>query len=97
MTVMVSVEFKFKPEAAEAAIEGLKSALPETRGFKGCLDLKSYFEAETSSLLLIELWESAADQQAYLAWRAETGALDGLADVLVAAPIFRTFDIRDDI
>ena len=97
MTVMVSVEFKFNPEAAEAAIEGLKSALPETRAFKGCIDVKSYYEPETSSLVLIELWDSAADQQAYIGWRAETGSLDGMADILVAPPIFRTFDVRADI
>ncbi len=97
MAVMVSVEFKMKPEAAEAMLEGLKSSLPDTRAFEGCLEVKSYYEPDTHSLLLIELWESAAHQQAYLNWRIESGSMANMGDVLVADPIFRTFDIREDI
>lgn len=97
MTVMVSVEFKFKPEAAVAMLEAFKSSLPDTRAYEGCLEVKSYYEVETNSLLLVEIWESAANQQAYLGWRVETGMLDQIGDGLADAPVFRTFDIRDDI
>ena len=55
MSVMVSVTFQFKPEAAEMALEGLKQALPETRAFAGCERVDSYYEAATHTLLLIEL------------------------------------------
>jgi quinol monooxygenase YgiN len=97
MSVMVTVEFKFKPEAAEAMLAALKSSLPDTRAYAGCEEVKSYYEADTHSLLLVELWQSADHQKAYLNWRMETGMMDNIGDALAAAPIFRTFDIRDDI
>lgn len=97
MAVMVTVEFRFKPEAADAMIEAMKASLPDTRAYDGCQDVKSYYEAETHSLLLVEIWDSAAHQQAYIGWRAETGMMDSIGDALADAPIFRTFDIRDDI
>lgn len=97
MAVMISVEFKMKPEAAEAMLEGLKSSLPDTRAYEGCQDVKTYYEEATHSLLLIEIWDSPAHQQAYINWRMETGMMDGLGEALAAEPIFRTFEIRDDI
>ena len=36
MSVMVTVEFNLKPEAAEGFLETMKATLPDTRGFKGC-------------------------------------------------------------
>ena len=36
MSVMVTVEFNLKPEAAEGFLEAMKATLPDTRGFKGC-------------------------------------------------------------
>ncbi len=97
MSVMVSVTFQFKPEAAEMALEGLKQALPETRAFAGCERVDSYYDAATHTLLLIELWDKSESQQAYLGWRAETGTLDAMADAMAAAPVFTTYDIREDI
>ena len=97
MSVMVSLEMKFKPESAEKMLETMKTILVDTRGFEGCQELKSYYEAETHSLLLIEIWESAAAQQAYLGWRVESGFIDSVSDDVAAPPVIRTFEIRDDI
>lgn len=97
MSVMVSVEMKFKPESAEKMLQTMKAALVDTRGFEGCQALKSYYETETDSLLLIEIWDSAAAQQAYLGWRVESGFINALSDDLAAPPVVRTFEIRDDI
>ena len=97
MSVMVTVEFNLKPEAAEGFLETMKGTLPDTRAFKGCQDVKSYFENDTHSLLLMELWDSAADQQAYLKWRTEGGMMEAIGGAIAGPPVFRTFDIRDDI
>ena len=97
MSVMVTAEFKFKPEAADAMIEAMKAALPDTRAYDGCQSVKSYYEADTHSLLLVEMWDSAEHQQAYLGWRVETGLMDSIGASLADAPVFRTFDVRDDI
>ena len=97
MPVMVSVEMKFKPESAEKMLETMKTALVDTRGFEGCQELKSYYETETCSLLFIEIWDSAAAQQAYLGWRVESGFIDSVSDDMAAPPVIRTFEIREDI
>lgn len=97
MAVMVSVEMKFKPESAEKMLETMKAALVDTRAFEGCQELKSYYECETHSLLFIEIWDSAADQQAYLGWRVESGFIDSVSGDMAAPPVIRTFEIREDI
>ena len=76
MAVMVSIEMKFKPETAEKMLQTMKAALVDTRGFEGCQELKSYYETDTHSLLLVEIWDSAEAQQAYMGWRVETGFID---------------------
>ena len=97
MSIMVTVEFNLKPEAAEGFLDAMKTTLPDTRAYDGCQEVKSYYEAETHSLLLVELWASTEHQQAYLNWRVEGGMLEAIGDALAGPPVFRTFDIRDDI
>jgi len=97
MSVMVSVEMKFKPESAEKMLETMKEALVDTRGFEGCQELKSYYETETHSLLFVEIWDSAEAQRAYLGWRVESGFIDAVSDYMAAPPVIRTFEIREDI
>jgi quinol monooxygenase YgiN len=97
MAVMVSIEMKFKPETAEKMLQTMKAALVDTRGFEGCQELKSYYETDTHSLLLVEIWDSAEAQQAYMGWRVETGFIDQIGGDLAGPPIARTFEIRDDI
>ena len=97
MSVMVTAEFKFKPEAADKMIETFKAILPDTRAYAGNEGLQSYYEASTQSLLLVETWESSEHQQAYLGLRVESGLLDQIGDGLAADPAFRTFDIREDV
>jgi len=97
VSVMVTAEFKLKPETAEAVIQTMIDILPDTRAYDGCQSVKSYYEPETHSLLLIEIWESSEHQQKYLGWRVETGLVEKVGEMLAAAPEFRTFEIREDI
>ncbi|MDC0131944.1 antibiotic biosynthesis monooxygenase [Alphaproteobacteria bacterium] len=97
MSVLVTVTFQFKPEAAEMALEALRQALPDTRAYAGCESVDSYYDSATCTLLLIEFWDKPESQQAYLAWRGETGSMDAMADAMAAAPIFTTYETRKDI
>ena len=97
MSVMVTAEFVLKPEAADQVIQTMIEILPDTRAYDGCHSVKSYYEKETHSLLLVEIWESSKHQQKYLGWRVETGLVDQVGEMLAAPPAFRTFEIRDDI
>ena len=97
MAVMVTVEIKFKPEAAEKMLETMKAALVDTRAYEGCQELKSYYEADTHSLLMVEIWDSAEAQQAYMGWRVESGFANQIGADLAGPLVARTFEIRDDI
>ena len=41
----------------------LKGALVETRSYKGCISVITLVDQKTSSVLLIEEWDSAEDQE----------------------------------
>ena len=72
--------------------------LDEDRGVVCLFDL-SYEgpEEETGRVLLVELWETAQHQQAYLNWRMETGLVDALSQFLAGELQPRTFSIREDV
>ncbi len=59
-----------KREELEAA---LRAALPDTRAFEGCRDIKVFHDAQTDTFVLIEKWDSFDHYDTYLAWRVENG------------------------
>jgi quinol monooxygenase YgiN len=93
VAVTVLADLHFKPEAAEEALKGLIDLLPDTRTFEGCRSVHVVRDqGDPSHVVLVEEWDSADDQRAYLAWRAETGALAGFAEVVTQPPVFTAFD-----
>ena len=76
---MITLEMPVKPEMLEDYLNILKGALVETRSYKGCRSVTTLVDQETSSIVLVEEWDSAEDQQAYIAWRVETGLIDAIA------------------
>ena len=76
MSVMITLEMPVKPDVLEDYLNILKGALVETRSYKGCRSVTTLVDQETSSIVLVEEWDSAEDQQAYIAWRVETGLID---------------------
>ena len=96
MTIMVTVTFTLQPGQAAGFLELLGGALPDTRAYDGCLSVKTYAEDSGAQVLLVEEWESKAHQEAYIAWRVETGLLDAIAPFVSGAPAFAFYDIRDE-
>lgn len=82
MKNLVIVSFPAKPETINNLKETLKSALPDTRNFDGCISVKTFIEESANIIHLIEDWETLEHQQKYLAWRIETGLLDLLEPLL---------------
>ena len=82
MKNLVIVSFPAKPETINSLKETLKSALPDTRNFDGCISVKTFIEESTNTIHLIEDWETLEHQQKYLTWRIETGLLDLLEPLL---------------
>ena len=97
MSVMVTLEIPVHKERLEDFLDVLREALKETRVYEGCQKVETFVEMDTGSVVLVELWETAEHQQAYLNWRIETGLTEALSDFLAGELKPRTFAIRDDV
>ena len=94
---MITLEMPVKPEMLEDYLNILKGALVETRSYKGCRSVTTLVDQETSSIVLVEEWDSAEDQQAYIAWRVETGLIDAIAPFMQGELVPRTYDLKTEI
>ena len=100
MSVMITVEFKIKPEKVDEALEEMREGLPATRNFQGCQRIDSYFDKKNSSLFLVEFWDSLEDQRKYLKWRlADSGESvnNSIEANLVEPPIFKIYEAMPDL
>ncbi len=97
MSVMITLEFPVKPDMLDDYLDILKGALVETRSYKGCRSVTTLVDQETSSIVLVEEWDSAEDQQAYIAWRVETGLIDAIAPFMQGELVTRTYDLKTEI
>ena len=97
MSVMITLEMPVKPEMLEDYLNILKGALVETRSYKGCRSVTTLVDQETSSIVLVEEWDSAEDQQAYIAWRVETGLIDAIAPFMQGELVTKTYDLKTEI
>jgi quinol monooxygenase YgiN len=96
MSVTVLLEVVAKPESINELITTLKTILPDTRSYDGCIDLKVKLNQDNPlNIILNETWDSRAHYEKYLAWRGKTGALEALGAMLSQAPSIRYFDGKD--
>ena len=94
---MITLEMPVKPDMLEDYLNILKGALVETRSYKGCRSVTTLVDQETSSIVLVEEWDSAEDQKAYIAWRVETGLIDAIAPFMQGELVTRTYDLKTEI
>ena len=100
MSVMITVEFKIKPEKVDEAFEEMREGLPATRNFQGCQRIDSYFDKKNSSLFLVEFWDGLEDQRKYLKWRlANSGESvnNSIEANLFEPPIFKIYEAMPDL
>ena len=90
MSVVVLVELVVKPEEVSNLIGTFKQMLPDTRAYAGNQGIEVYQNQDDPTIIfLYETWETKEHYQKYLAWRTETGVMDGLGAVLAAPPSIR--------
>ena len=94
---MVTIEMPVKPDMLEDYLNILKGALVETRSYKGCRSVTTLVDQETSSVVLVEEWDSAEDQKAYMAWRMETGLIDAISPFMQGELVTRTYDLKTEV
>lgn len=70
-------------------VERLMPLLVDTRAFKGCELVDVYTDEDSpDTVFLWEKWATRSDQEAYLAWRTETGTLDEMGRYMAVDPRF---------
>ena len=82
MPVTIIAEFHAAPGKLDELTATLKTLLPETRVYDGCVSLDSWLDEQRSTIVLTEQWTSFDHYDRYLAWRRETGVLAAAAGLL---------------
>jgi len=83
MPITATLEFTVRPERLEGAEEFILNLLTATRAFPGCLGIDVLRDlTDPARYLLVERWESVADDDAYRAWRATPEGASGLVDLI---------------
>jgi quinol monooxygenase YgiN len=83
----VILVFKCQPGMGAGLLDVFTTSLADTRAFDGCTSVQTFVDADNpDTIMLIEDWESKAQQETYLAWRIDNGMIDLLGPVL-AAPL----------
>ncbi len=92
----VTVVLRLSAKDPEAFKAHLMKTVPVTRVASGCRYSHSFQDPQNpAEFILIQGWDSAAQQQAYVAWRKQTGDLKLLMDFLAKPPVVETFELFD--
>ena len=83
MSETVVAVFPTKPDDVATMESGFRASLGDTRAFDGCISIDAYFDASTSTFVVIQSWESISHYDRYLDWRKSNGLLDMFDRVLV--------------
>ena len=88
MANTVLLELRFKPESVAAARELMGRELQTTRTFDGNLATDVIVdEDDPAHWIIYERWESVEHDEAYRAYRAGDGKIEGLPALLAAPPV----------
>lgn len=72
----IVVTLRLTPSDPKAFQAFLAEILPDTRKARGCRFSRTYVDKDgAGDVLLVQEWDSLADQKAYMAWRQSTGVL----------------------
>ncbi len=97
MTVIVTLELRFKPEEVAAGRELMGRTLEVTRGFDGNVRTDVLVdEDDEGHWLIYEVWETVEADEAYRAFRAGEGKVTQLPPLLAAPPVkirYHTSDV----
>jgi len=96
MAITVLLEFKTQEDKVDDMLQWMRDNLPDTRARQGAGKMELIQDQDDPTHMVVyEIWDSKADQEAYVGWRAERGDIDTLGTMLAAPPTFTYFDIVD--
>lgn len=96
MSHTVMLDFNCAEGKGPEFLAMLLPALPDTRAYEGCEAVETYVDdANPDRVILWEKWAQRSNQEAYLAWRAETGMMDAIGPFMAAPPAIIHLDAKD--
>jgi quinol monooxygenase YgiN len=91
----VTVTIQLIAKDLQATLDVLSHALPLTRTYQGCRYVNTFIHIDNSNkIILIEGWDSRAEQEVYINWRQETGDLQKLVSTLSEPPLVEFWDLN---
>ena len=92
MATKVLLELQAKPGTGDELIAFLGAILPETRAYEGCTSVETLRNSDDAdNVVVVEVWETRAQYEHYLAWQRERGTSNRLKAGLAEPPTIRHF------
>ncbi|GEM_PF-1994704 len=87
MSVTVLLTAQAKADQVDAFKAYIAKCLPETRSYRGCLNIDIY-EAHDSNgyFVFYENWDSVAAYESYLDYRVKQGVMQEIGTMLITEP-----------
>lgn len=96
MAHTVIVEFKCNAGKGAGFLATLKEGLRDTRAFEGCELVEPYSDSDNPDrIILYEKWATRENHGAYMAWRAENGMAEMMAEFVSDAPQITHLEAAD--
>lgn len=95
MSVTITLEADIKTNQKENLLTMLKKYLPQTKVYKGFIDISIHTQINSNHILFFEKWETVEDYESYLSWRTKTGVMQKLGMTFETAPIIRYYNTED--
>ena len=92
----IVVTLRLSAKDAGSFAQHLRDVIPVTRVASGCRYSHTYqASGSPAEFVLIQGWDSAAQQRAYIAWRTAVGDMAHFVSLLSKPPVVEVFNLID--
>jgi len=88
MSIVIRLTVKAAEGKYEQLAERMQAILPDTAARAGAELIRAAGDPASGTIIVYEEWDCLESQQAYLAWRAGRGDIDGIGPLLSEPPRF---------
>ncbi len=90
--LFLTIDLQVDPAQVDEFLAVMIEAAPDTRNREGCRLFDIYVDQnKPGHIVFYEIWESKAHQQAYIAWRNETGFNERIGPYMVEGGLGLTY------
>lgn len=95
MSVTVMLKSSVSENNMDKLTSLLKQYLPQTREYKGFIDIKIYKDKYSKDIVFYSKWKKKENYESYLNWRLETGVMEKLSEVFENEPVIKFYNTLD--